>query len=336
MRVEVNGDTIMLIGITIDDPVAASMLEAVDHDDRLELVASMIEIGARVFQRQQDGAQGELLRREVERMEQTFARAQADLVSLAGRDFAQGVRDVMVEVSQQLTRMQGQLEGVLAVAVKENELVAERERGTAKGRSFEESVADRITSIARNCGDLAERVGDVGGISGRSGDVTVSIEGATGASRGTIVFEAKTGRLSGPESMRELDRALNSRGADFAVLVVSGRDRLPTNTHELREYGGNKMICAIEDDDEIGLEIAYSLARARVLLREKASAGADVAGALKAIEQAAQKLDDVRRIKLKLTSIQGAAEETKGLVEDMTNVVRSILKRAQEALNESS
>jgi hypothetical protein len=332
MNVEVVGDE-LAIDVVIEDPVAARLVEeAADDDDRLEVVAAMIEIGARVLQRQQDGAQGDLLRREIERMQESLERAQRGIVEHAGRDFSQAVQSVMVEVSQQLTSLHGRLEGALAVAAKDQELAAERERGTAKGRPFEERVADRVMAVARFCGDSADRTGDVGGIAGRAGDVVVEIEGATGAPRGSIVFEAKTGRLSKPEMMRELDRALEARGADFAVLVVAGRGKMPANTYELREYGGNKMVCAIEEGDDTGLEVAYSLARARVLLASAPAEGVDVGGARRAIEQAVQRLDDVRKVKLKMTAVQGAAEEAKNMVDDMTNSIRSTLERAQELL----
>ena len=105
---------------------------------------------------------------------------------------------------------------------------AERERGTAKGRTFEESVAAALDACALTQGDVAEAVGDLKG-AGRTGDVAWRSTRA-GPARGRMVFEAKDRKLSTPKALAELDRALADRDADFAVLVVpteSGDTGLP-------------------------------------------------------------------------------------------------------------
>ena len=128
---------------------------------------------------------------------------------------------------QQLGDLQKELQALRDEKDKLEEVSAERERGTAKGRSFEESVAEAVDAMALRQGDVAEAVGDQPGASGKTGDVVVDIGACNGPARGRVVFEAKDRRLSKPGALEELDRALSDRDADFAVLVVPTADELP-------------------------------------------------------------------------------------------------------------
>jgi hypothetical protein len=101
---------------------------------------------------------------------------------------------------ERMAELQQQLAALRAEQDKLEELEAERERGTAKGRSFEEQVAEAIDAIAVAQGDVADAVGDLKGATGKTGDVVVSIDACNGPARGRIVFEAKNARLSSPEA----------------------------------------------------------------------------------------------------------------------------------------
>lgn len=327
----VRGDEVGITAV-VEDPVLAELMRAVPEYERPTLLADIIEIGARMARRQQEGEQADLLHREVDRMREQVE----SLLSGAGSGFAEAMRPVLESVAQQLASIGGRLDGVLAVSEAQVELEKERERGTAKGRSFEEEVAEKIDEIARHQGDTCEHVGDAWGIGGRAGDVVVGVDGAGGAERGRVVFEAKTGRLSRPEALRELDRAKEARGADYAVLVVAGNEKVPPGLFELREYGGDKLVIAYYDSSSAGIELAYSCARARVLASSVQGEGADVGAAKEAIEQAVQEFDRLRSIKLKMTSIATASTEAGAMVEDMVGVLRSKLERAAQALSQSA
>ena len=120
----------------------------------------------------------------------------------------------------------------------------------------------------RSQGDDCEAVGDVRGEGGRKGDVVVAIDACAGPARGRIVFEAKNSQLSRNRALAELDEALETRGADFAIFVVPSEDKLPARTRPLREFNGDKMFVVYdaEEDARLALEVAYALARARVLM----------------------------------------------------------------------
>ncbi len=143
---------------------------------------------------------------------------------------------------ERLAGLERQLQGLRDEKDKLEAVEAERERGTAKGRTFEEQVAEAIDTVAVGQGDLAEAVGDLRGATGKTGDVVVAIDACNGPARGRIVFEAKDRRLSKPAALAELDKAMEQREADFAVLVIPGEEELPAKLQPLREYNGDKLI----------------------------------------------------------------------------------------------
>ncbi|MDX6681888.1 MAG: hypothetical protein QOG94_1927, partial [Solirubrobacteraceae bacterium] len=187
------------------------------------------------------------------------------------------------------------------------EIAAVAEKGTAKGRSYEEAVALAIDAIASAQGDDCEAVGDVRGEGGRKGDVVVAIDACAGPARGRIVFEAKNSQLSRNRALAELDEALETRGADFAIFVVPSEDKLPARTRPLREFNGDKMfvVSDAEDDARLALEVAYALARARVLMNRGEEESVDAVAVRAEVERALGAMEDVRRIKVHLTNASG-------------------------------
>src|SRR3712207_2283429 len=156
--------------------------------------------------------------------------------------------ETMNALHARLAALQQELQALRDEREKKKEVAAERERGTAKGRDFEDLVAEALDEIAVVQGDDCDAVGDVKGAVGKKGDVVVAIEGCRGPARGRIVFEVKNSKMAKPAALRELDAALADRSADFAVLVVPSDDKVPSKMHQLREYNGDKMIVAFDSE----------------------------------------------------------------------------------------
>ena len=130
----------------------------------------------------------------------------------------------------------------------------EAERGTAKGRTFEELVHASIERISSMRGDCATHTGGEqaeGG--GKKGDTLVELGAADGPAAGRIVFEAKDKKLSKNQAWAELNEGMAARAAAFGVLVVAGEDKVPSGREPLHEYEGNKLIVAVDRDDPDGL-----------------------------------------------------------------------------------
>jgi hypothetical protein len=401
-------------GLIVDDETTVRLAEEREQagEDPVRLVRDAVEIGARVLDREQTGANAEFVRTEFERaareleaefgerarvvaerletkVDEVFAPESGHVTRLLERHFhddssiavqnrvkavlseaAAKMRDdltkqfssgaesnplagfqraslaVIRQTSDQqaahLRVMSEKLEAVklelaeLRAERERREVVdAERERGTAKGRTYEEAVVEAIEAIAAARGDDCEAVGDLRGEGGKKGDVVVAIDAATGPARGRIVFEAKNRRLSRNDALAELDGALQTRAADYAVLVVPCDEKLPARTHPLREWSGDKLFVAYDPQDgsTLALEVAYGLARARVLMSRDEAAGVDAAALRAEVERAVAALEDVRRIKSQLTNASSAIDDARRLLEGMAAGVRVHLEQVDALLD---
>jgi hypothetical protein len=405
-HVSVIGDRVAIDGLVVEDECAVRLVRTREEqgDDPVKTVRDAVEIGARVLDREQAGANAEFVKTEFEKaalelnvqftdrarqvaeyfnervqevfgpenghlhrelealfsdgsatsvqnrvrelVQETMTRSREDLMkqfsSAEGSnplaDFKAGTIRVLKaaeerqhETQQQMLRQMAELEKQLQALRLEKEKLeeveAERERGTAKGRSFEEAVAEAVDEIALAQGDVAEAVGDLKEATGKVGDVVVAIDACNGPARGRIVIEAKDSRLSKPKALAELDRALAERSADFAVLVVPTEDEVPAKMQALREFNGDKLVLALDPDGgRLGLELGYRLARARVLMKRSDADGIDSGAVHDAAERALAALTEERRIKNQLTGATRNIEKAYGIVEDMAARVRALLQ----------
>jgi hypothetical protein len=234
----------------------------------------------------------------------------------------------------QRSELEKQLQGLRDEKEKLEQLAEERERGTAKGRTYEESVCEAIDRIATVHGDSCDAVGDESGAGGKKGDAVVGIEGCAGPPRGRIVFEAKDRQLTKPKFFAELDSALEQRDAQFAVLVVPGLDEVPARLHSLREYQGDKMIAVLdpEDGSTLELEFAYRVARARVSALRDGADEIDAASLRASVARATEAMSDVQAIKRQLTVAQGGVGKAAEMLAAFENRVRVELSQLDEAL----
>ena len=90
------------------------------------------------------------------------------------------------------------------------EVAAERERGTAKGRTYEEEVAEAIDALALPLGDDCEAVGDVKEATGKTGDVVVAIGACHGPAAGA---DRLRGQEQPPVAARGAAPSSTRRGA---------------------------------------------------------------------------------------------------------------------------
>jgi hypothetical protein len=232
------------------------------------------------------------------------------------------------EMSGRLGELQLEVAKLQAEKAKALEVAAEHDRSTAKGRPYEEAVLEALEAIAAGHDDDCDGVGDLRGVGGRKGDVVVDIDGCAGRPRGRIVFEAKNSRRSRNEALAELDEAMNQRAADYAVWVVPAEDKLPARASQLREINGDKLFVVYdpEDGSRLALEVAYSLARARVVMAKGGAEGLDASAVRAEVERAMVAMEDVRRIKSQLTSAAGQIEGVQKIVDDMARRVRGHLE----------
>jgi hypothetical protein len=243
----------------------------------------------------------------------------------------------LLAMTRRLEEMRVEVASLRAQREGFEQLEAERERGTAKGRSYEELVFEAVDRIALAQGDACDAVGDVAEGARKTGDIVVAIDAGSGPGRGRIVLEAKDRQLSRPKALEELDRALNVRSADYAILVVPSEDEVPARMLPLREYNGDKLIVAYDADEgsTLALQVAYSLARARVLMSRGGDDGVDVAAIGDTVARTLAAMEDVRRIKQQLTGARTQIDKAAEIVEAMATRVRAHLAEI-DALTQSA
>jgi hypothetical protein len=412
-HVRVIGDRLAIDGLVVEDDCAVRLVRTREEegDDPVKTVRDAVEIGARVLDREQAGANAEFVKAEFEKaaielngqftdrarqvaeffnervqevfgpenghlhrelealfsdgsatsvqnrvrelVQEALARSREDLMKQFSAadgsnplaDFKAGTIRVLKAAEErqqareerqqethqqmlgQLAELEKQLQALRLEKEKLEEVGAERERGTAKGRTFEESVAEAVDAIAVAQGDVAEAVGDLTEAGGKVGDVVVAIDACNGPARGRIVIEAKDRRLSGPKALAELDQAMAGRSADFAVLVVPTDEEVPAKLQPLREYNGDKLVVAVgPDTGSLALEVGYRLARARVLMKRSDADGIDACAVHDAAERALAALAEERRVKQQLTAAKTNIDKAYDGVEGMTGRVRGLLE----------
>jgi hypothetical protein len=405
-HVRVLGDVVAVDGLVIEDECAVRVVRQREQngDDPAKTVSDAVEIGVRVLDREQTGANAEFVKTEFEKasrevqheftehartiyksfedqfaavfgeqdgqlakelerrfgdgsavsvqnrireaLNETLAKSREDLVRQFSSsdernplaDFKTSAMDQIRQAAvrsdatqrallEKMAELERQMQALRLEKEKLEELDAERERGTAKGREFEEAVAEAVDAIALTQGDVAEAVGDQKEATGKVGDIVVAIDACNGPARGRIVIEAKDSRLSKPKALEELDRAIAERSADFAVLVVPTDEELPAKLEPLREYNGDKMVVALDPDaGSLPLEYAYRIARARVLMKRSDADGIDAEAVRAAGERALAALSDERKIKNQLTGAKTGIDKAYTIVEEMSARVRALLQ----------
>ena len=245
----------------------------------------------------------------------------------ATREVASRTEQQLESMREQMVALKLELAGLRSEREKALEVAAEHARGTAKGRPYEEAVAEALDAIARGHGDDCDAVGDFRGGGGRKGDVVVDIDGCAGAPRGRIVFEAKNSRRSRKEALADLEAAMAQRAADYGVWVVPREDVLPARSPALREIGGDKLFVVFdpEEGSRLALEVAYSLARARVLMAKGGVEGLDAPALRAEVERALGAMEQVRTIKLHLTNATNGIDAARDALEGMVERVRAHL-----------
>jgi hypothetical protein len=293
-----------------------------------------------------DGSSASVQNRVRELISESMARSREDLMRLFSSadganplaDFKTGTLQALKLAEQrqyesqqalqrQMAELDKQLQALRLEKEKLEDVAAERERGTAKGRTFEQLVADTVDELALAQGDVAQAVGDFREATGKRGDVVVGVDACAGPARGRLVFEAKDSRMSTPRALAELDEAMAERSADFAVLVVPTEGEVPAKLEPLREYNGDKLVVALDPEaGTLPLELAYRLARARVLMQRGEGDGIDAGAVRDAVERAVAALSEERKIKQQLTGAKSNIDRAYDIVGAMGERVRTLLE----------
>ena len=216
---------------------------------------------------------------------------------------------------------------VLEVAGGAKAAQAERQKGTAKGRTYQQYVYEEVERIAAAFGDIAEYVADQTGQRGNSkaGDVVVQLNPAEAAgSTLRVVFEAKNrAGISVNSILSELEDAKENRQALAAVAVFSAGEHVPSGLRTWRDYPGHRYVCVLDEDQPEPLMLGFAYRCARV-------------DALTSIEVSEPKLDIaalknvIKQLKARVAQFQQMRTSLGGAKDAIVNVQLLIEKHQDE------
>lgn len=264
-------------------------------------------------------------------------------------DFKQAVTTAVTEsrrsqeeTANRMTERLGKLEQefvrLTEQAEAKRQIAEAEEAGTRKGLDFEDLISELMEPVVRARGDeIRHTGGETAGVRGKKGDHVIEVGAVDGPAKARIVLEAKDSKLSKTEAWDELNNAMKLREASYAILVVAGDAKVPAKLEPLQEYEGNKLIVAVdkEDPSTLQLEVAYRLARARVLMAQDRELTVDAAGVRDAAESAAAALKRSQSIKRALTDANKGVDAAREHLEAMLKEVSEQLTRI-EALIEAA
>jgi hypothetical protein len=237
---------------------------------------------------------------------------------------------------EKIAGLEGEVKLLHAERAAQLELSAERERGTGKGRTFEQQAFEMVEELVAARGDVAHHVGDARSASGgKKGDIVIEVDAASGAAKGRIAIDAKDERLSKNRAWDTLNAALVERDAGFAILLVASDEKVPAGRQQLHEYEGNKMIVTLDKEtlDGRALELAYRYARCRCLMSAERDLALDAVGVRDAAEEALSALKDAQKIRSSLTGASKSVESARDTLDTMVGRVEASLTKVESLID---
>ena len=209
-----------------------------------------------------------------------------------------------------------------------------KEKSTAKGATHEDSVQQALTEIA--IGDVVQRTGEIVGLIPKSkvGDHVIELNSNSRLSDLKIVFESKSANTYNSSSAisKELNAAINNRGADFGIFVFDSYERFDKISSLPFHIISDNMALTVFNDEtgDLPLKIAYIWAKS-VLMNsdEVTSKSIDISydEVIKGLTEA------VTQVK-KLSTAKSNNKKAFDAVNDNETLIPEIRKNVQDKLNE--
>lgn len=248
-------------------------------------------------------------------------------------------QDVAGEVAKATAAISNVHTEVMKIVGEAKGVAAEAEKGTAKGRTYQELVFEHVSDIARHFGDTAVYVADQPGLKGQSkaGDVVVEINPQESSNSALqVAFEAKNqAGISIPKLLRELEEAKENRAAASAVAVFSSAGIVPAGVGLWRDYPARRFVCVLDKEvpEPIMLEFTYRCARFEALRAiAPAERRFDITAVRNVIQSIRTRVGALQQMKTKLTGASSAIDEVQRLIENHREEIRHDLEEFDRLL----
>jgi hypothetical protein len=272
------------------------------------------------------------MQREFDRQRTTIEEYRRELAEAAAAQVAAADERARAEVA----RVHAELATAEALAV-------EHDRGTAKGREYEQLALDVVHDIARVFGDSVEATGDVAGVDGsKKGDLVVHVSPRdTGGLALRLTLEIKDRELGLTPILRELDGAKDNRCAAAAIAVFARAGQMPSGAAPFREQGQGRYLVLLDKDapdDRTALEVAYRLARFQAITDLQAGdAEVDTRAIRDDLEATRHQLQAFSTVKASLTRLRngvtGGIDDLERQVETLRSELLTCIERLETRIH---
>ncbi|MDO9509342.1 MAG: hypothetical protein Q7I97_08425 [Thermovirgaceae bacterium] len=275
----------------------------------------------------------ELLKQNANQMRSTFSLDdEGSALSLLKRSLREEIEKLQATVNQHYAQIRETL-------ASEKSRLAEAEKGTGKGRDFEEAIYFPLAEMAVAMDDQPENVSDVKGLvnNDKVGDFVVRLGGSSRAPGRGIVFEAKKQQgYNMKKTLEEIDRAKKNRGADIGIFVFC-KGYEPREAGDFHRTGNDFIVTVDEQQLEKGqrllfLEAAYKVARMLITsrAREEEERAIDPEYIRTEIDNIQLAMRGASEVKIKVGTIRNSADA----IEKVMAVFEEKLERHLENIKE--
>jgi len=195
----------------------------------------------------------------------------------------------------------------------------EKEKGTLKGREFEEEVYDKLEGLAHVYEDVIDHVGESSSKHGKKGDIIIKVNGDD---KKKIVIECKNARYSSAKKVRtEMIEAMENRNACYGIFLFSTKDCIPSNLGPIKitdEY-------TITSNENENLYFAYRLARLHAMKEEIDQEKIDYAKISSELNKITEEIKNIDIMQREITKIQNSSSYLQDNLEKLKrNVDRNV------------
>jgi hypothetical protein len=221
------------------------------------------------------------------------------------------VHDMLGRIADLLAKLESKVASDLVV-----------DRSSLKGRPFQVVVHAELDAIFSPFGDEVFYVGDdpraVPG--SKAGDFVIRINpDHTGGPIIWIVIEAKTGKLSRPRTMAELEDGIVNREASAGIIVFDEANDAPLGGRWYCPFPDRRFVAVLDKDDPnpLALEVACRTARCLAITAARSDCQLDTTWLTDQVEELRSLIEDLRLVRTGLSMVRSGttkAEDAYGLV----------------------
>ena len=214
---------------------------------------------------------------------------------------------------------------------------SEREKGTQKGRDFEEVVQFDLLSIANAKGHIVEATGDESGSHhNKKGDHVITIDRGL-STEARIAVESKNRGMSAAGIFAELEAARLNRNAASSIAVFAKLEQSPMKTPVFLD-GSGAIISLDGQNDAVLLKIAYEWAQRIASSSAKHADETDLQAARSSLDNLESAINNTRALNTAFNGIEKnlkagrqSIDQTRAAVTLAAAGVREALGLAYEA-----